>query len=79
MRKIAWTGGSRPRKFLYICQAERELRKQFFREAMATVKAHWGDSIGLCGTVLDSARVHYRYAKYDAHATIRDVQLAQND
>lgn len=71
IKRIAWTGGSRPVKLMGCMQIERNLRTRLFREQMQTVHTFWGDYVGLCGSVLEQARTQYRYAKYDAHATVR--------
>jgi hypothetical protein len=69
----AWTGGSHPRRFLAISELERVLRHQIFRANMAVVFAYWGDYRGLNPTALEMARIQYRRAAADAHATMRPM------
>ena len=68
---IAWSGGTCPAKLSQISKEERELVSLLFYESMCAVWVYWGDYLGLCPTLLESARVHYRRARYDAHATMR--------
>lgn len=68
---IAWMGGSRPRPYNRISAEERELVRAIFRDSMRAVYEFWGDYVGLCESVLDSARIHWKHARYDAHATMR--------
>jgi len=71
MKPIAWTGGTRPAKLSQISKEERKLVSLLFYESMVSVWTYWGDYQGLCPSVLESARVHYRRARYDAHTTMR--------
>jgi len=71
-RTIAWTGGSKPAALRLISSEERQLTRNIFRAAMAEVRAYWGDYRGLNATALDMARVQWKRARYDAHATLRD-------
>ena len=68
---VAWMGGTRPAKALQCSPSERRYRSTLFRRAMRTVKEFWGDSQGLCDSVLEQARRQYNQAKYDAHASYR--------
>lgn len=73
LKYIAWTGGSKPGKLREITKTERQLRSAIFHENMQFVYQFWQDYRGLNNTVLESARIHYNRARYDAHATIREV------
>lgn len=68
---IAWTGGSKPRKLMQCSKEERKLRSLIFYESMVMVWDYWGDYRGLNKTALDTARILYNRARYDAHATFR--------
>ena len=71
MKTIAWTGGSRPAKWSDTTGKERKLAHEIFRASMMEVFAYWGDYRGLNESSLDMARIQWKRARYDAHATLR--------
>lgn len=72
MRTIhAWTGGSRPKPLAQIDQSERTLVRALFRDQMRVMREYWGDYLGLNRSIWDTARIFWKRARYDAHATIR--------
>jgi len=73
MNVIAWTGGSRPAKWSDTAGNERKLTHDIFRASMMEVFAYWGDYRGLNESSLDMARIQWKRARYDAHATLRDA------
>ncbi len=64
--RIAWTGGSRPAKSSAIGRTETQLRREIFREQVATFQGYWGDAPNR-----DTLRIFFNRARYDAHATTR--------
>lgn len=78
MRIITWTGGSKPRPWRWTPYLERRLVRAVFRQSMELMRATWGDYRGMTSdyrclnpSTLDTARIHWRRARYDVHATLR--------
>jgi hypothetical protein len=84
--RVAWTGGDRPRPLREISRQERSLVRRTFREAMQASIDYWGDGAALCyrdayddsckPSTLINARIQWRHARYDAHASIRNAHEA---
>ena len=72
MQVIAWTGGSRPSKWNDTSTQEKKLARDIFRSSMREVFIYWGDYRGLNDSVFDMARIQWKRARYNAHATFRD-------
>lgn len=72
MNVIAWTGGSRPARWNDTQAQEKKLARDIFRGCMLEVFNYWGDFRGLNDSVLDMARIQWKRARYNAHATFRD-------
>lgn len=77
---VAWTGGSRPRALSTISPGEAATLRALFRKQCATYAGAWGDLLppsrvcpvsGRPVSRLDMARLFWRHARYDAHATYR--------
>ena len=71
---IVWMGGARPRKWSELLRDHKDagyvetlLARDVFRTQCEAYIDHWGSM------PLDVARTHWRYARYSAHATIRDM------
>ena len=69
---IVWMGGTRPRKWSELLRDHKDtgyvetlLARDVFRARCEAYIDHWGSM------PLDVARTHWRYARYNAHATIR--------
>lgn len=62
---VAWTGGTKPGKYGEITEKERKLCGRIFRWHVAVSKRAWGS------VDTDTCRTFWRWARYDAHATIR--------
>lgn len=71
MKIIAWTGGSRPNPLSDISRNERAIVRAIFRDSMSEVFSYWGDYRGLNDSELDMARIQWKRARYNAHATFR--------
>lgn len=77
--RCAWTGGDPPRPYRDTSRQERALVREAFREAMRASVDYWGDGAALCfdesgrKSTLDNARIQWKRARYDAHATIRNA------
>jgi len=77
---IVWMGGARPRKWSELFRDHKDagyvetlLTRDIFRARCEVYIDHWGD------LPLGVARTFWRYARYNAHATIRDMrQEARN-
>jgi hypothetical protein len=79
--RVAWTGGDPPKPLAEISRGERRLITSAFREAMQASVDYWGDGAALCFTgtyntvshksTLCNARIQWKRARYDAHASIR--------
>lgn len=67
MTPIAWTGGSRPRPLLELTKGERTYVSYLFRQQMSTWLDFW-----FAPMPLDVARIFWKRARYDAHATYRN-------
>lgn len=67
----AWTGGSVPAAYRATSTRERLLTSALFRNSMRHVFTYWNDYRGLNRTVLESARIHWKRARYDAHSSLR--------
>jgi hypothetical protein len=63
----AWTGGSHPRPLLYVGHKERFFITHLFRDQVRTWAYGWGDFPDM-----DTMRIFWRRARFDAHATCRD-------
>jgi len=66
MTPTAWTGGSRPRPLLELSMGERRYVTRLFREQMSA----WS-GFSLDPVPMTIARVFWKRARYDAHATYR--------
>ena len=64
--RVAWTGGSSPRKPSEVSRFEAAARRSLFREQANTHANFWK-----CATEWDTFRTFYRRAQADAHATFR--------
>lgn len=77
--RVAWTGGDAPKLLRDISPQELSLVRSAFRESMRASVEYWGDGAALCirpdgrPSVLDNARIQWKRARYDAHASIRDA------
>lgn len=67
MTPTAWMGGSRPRPLLELSRDEREYVIYLFRFQVWTWTNYWNDPLPL-----DLARIFWKRACYDAHATYRN-------
>ena len=66
MKPIAWMGGSRPRPLLELSQYERLYVTYLFRQQVRTWSTYW-----FAPVPGDIARIFWKRARYDAHATYR--------
>lgn len=70
-RIVAWMGGTRPLRLSEIGMLERSTVTNLFREQCEVFAMHWGE-LPDSGT----ARTFWVRARYDAHATWRDMRGA---
>jgi hypothetical protein len=80
--RVAWTGGDSPKSLRELSHGERSLVTSAFREAMQASIDYWGDGAALCfngdaPSVLANARIQWKRARYDAHASIRAAHAAR--
>lgn len=77
---VAWTGGSRPRPLAEVSPEERAKVRALWREQCGLYVGAWGNLLPPSPTCpvsgkrvdrLDMARLFWRHARYDAHATYR--------
>ena len=66
MNPITWMGGSRPRPLLELSQYERLYVTYLFRQQVRTWSTYW-----FAPVPGDIARIFWKRARYDAHATYR--------
>ena len=66
MNPTAWMGGSRPRPLLELSQYERLYVTYLFRQQVRTWSTYW-----FAPVPGDIARIFWKRARYDAHATYR--------
>lgn len=80
--RVAWTGGTAPRPYRETSRGERSLTREAFREAVRASVDYWGDGAALCiradgrASTLTNARIQWKRARYDAHASIRAAHAA---
>jgi hypothetical protein len=79
---VAWTGGDPPKPLRKLSHGERSLVTAAFREAMLASIDYWGDGAALCfngdkSSALSNARIQWKRARYDAHASIRAAHAAR--
>lgn len=67
MTPTAWTGGSRPRPLRDLPFGERQYVSYLFRQQVRTWSTYW-----FAPVPGDIARIFWRRARYDAHATYRN-------
>jgi hypothetical protein len=67
MNPTAWMGGSRPHPLSELSQDEREYASYLFRQQMRTWSTYW-----FAPVPGDIARIFWKRARYDAHATYRN-------
>jgi hypothetical protein len=67
MKHTAWMGGSRPRPLLELDQDERCYVSFLFRQQMQTWTKYWHAPVPP-----ETARIFWKRARYDAHATYRN-------
>ena len=66
MNPTAWMGGSRPHPLSELSQDEREYASYLFRQQVRTWSTYW-----FAPVPGDIARIFWKRARYDAHATYR--------
>jgi hypothetical protein len=68
--RIAWTGGDTPTKETRVSVFYRQLRRIYFREQLRDCG---GLNLWACAgtSALERARMFWKHASYDAHATLR--------
>lgn len=66
---VAWMGGSRPKPITECSADEVALVSLLFREQFKTWHDYWKDYPSR-----DVARIFWNRARYDAHATMRDLK-----
>jgi len=71
---VAWTGGTRPGKFLSISSSERAYRSAIFRKHVDIYVEFWGAK-----PPRDILRTYYNWARYDAHATVQSIAKSPED
>jgi hypothetical protein len=84
--RCAWTGGDPPKPYRETSRQEKSLVREAFRQAMRDSIEYWGDGAALCyadayddaskPSALINARIQWKRARYDAHATIRNAHIA---
>lgn len=62
--RTAWTGGDKPRSYSGVCGKEKNDVSVLFREQARDYAQRWGEL-----PVLGIARLFWRRARYDAHAS----------
>lgn len=67
-RLRAWTGGTAPQPLAALNKSERSTVRAFFREQLNDWVAYWKEL-----PPLDVRRTFWRRARYDAHATHREM------
>lgn len=67
MTPAAWMGGSRPCPLLELIKGERTYVSYLFRQQVSTRLDFW-----FAPMPLDVARIFWKRARYDAHATYRN-------
>jgi len=63
----AWTGGSSPNPIAEISRSERKMCRAIFRDSVRIFRDYWGDMPS------DVLRIFWNRARYDAHATHRQM------
>lgn len=66
----AWMGGTRPLPLSQISREERIAVALLFEDQVKDFLGFWGDN-----PVMDTYRIFWRRARYDAHATFRNPRF----